>query len=712
MITIIKKYSPVILLLFLPACSLWNNFTTFFNLYYNTRELYYEVQEDMANLTKDPFQLKEPTATPQIKNKLNKLQERTSKILQHQSESAFFDDAVFISGWAFYTNGDYLRAIRKFQELLSLGNEDYELLANMYIGKSELQIRNFVSGIAILHEVRDSAVAQDNKDILKDVYKTIIGYHIDRQEYDVAINQAKKLIEISNDNKLNAQVAYRIGLIYLENDNEEEAISAFESVLNYSPDFTTEFESRFEIAKLMKKLGNIEESRSMFNRLYNEGKYSTYWGDVYYELGLIEYEDNNFDKAFDMFSNVTVLYPTSIGAMESQLMLGEIMRNVYADYDSAKVYYDKVKGSNTTPEIKAKAEQYSQSIMRYISLKENIIKTERQITYKLEPQEFARDSLAYLRFLAKSKDENQGDLAPTSFIDTTQIALSDTSGISDTTSIVSSDTLFAQTTYDFSFDDDYVIEQQPVYPQISLDSLESKIATHYFTFGNLFFTDMMRPDSAYFYYNLILENYPNFTHKPRVLFALGTYYETNDQVEKANELYSIVYDDYKTHPIANEAAKKLSKPLLRTESDPALEDYLLAEELIEISDYDSAIFLLDEIVQKYPESVYKAKSLYTIGWLYENEVGQPDSAISYYQKLLEEYRYSDFALVVIDKVNIYNAEQEKILREKKEAEKLSNQAAPLSDQVDQSDTLITPEALIENLEELSEPVDTTQIKDQ
>ncbi|HET54767.1 MAG TPA: tetratricopeptide repeat protein, partial [Ignavibacteria bacterium] len=262
------------------------------------------------------------------------------------------------------------------------------------------------------------------------------------------------------------------------------------------------------------------------------------------------------------------------------------------------------------------------------------------------------------------------------------------------------------------FDDDYVIEQQPIYPKISLDSLESKIATHYFTLGNLFFTDMMRPDSAYFYYNLLLEKYPNFKHKPRVMFALGTYYETNDQAEKANELYSIIYDDYKTHPIANEAAKKLRKPLLRTKSDPALEDYLLAEELIEISDFDSAIFLLKEIVHNYPESVYKAKSLYTIGWLYENEVQQPDSAISYYQKLLEEYRYSDFALVVIDKVNIYKAEQEKILREKKEAEKLSTQVEPISDHVDQSDTLNTPGVLSESLEDFSEPVDTTQIKDQ
>lgn len=709
----IKKYSPIILLLILPACGIWTNFTTFFNLYYNTRELYYEVQEDMANLAKDPFQLKEPDATPQIKNKLNKLQEKTSRILQHESESAFFDDAVFISGWAFYTNGDYLRAIRKFQELLSLDSEEYELLCKMYIGKSELQLRNFSSGIGILNEVRDSAKAKENNEVLKEVYKTIIAYHIDREEYNVAVSQGRKLIEISNDNKLNAQVAYRIGLIYLETGDEQEAVSSFESVLNYSPDFTTEFNSRFEIARLMKKLGRIDESRDMLNRLYNEGKYSTYWGDVFFELGLIEYENENYDKAFDVFSNVNKLYPTSKGAMEAQLMQGEIMRNVYADYDSAKVYYDKVKGSNTTPEIKAKAELYSQSIMRYITLRDNINRTERQITYLLEPVEFVRDSLAYLRFLAKSGAEKEGVQTPAgAIIDTSQIALTDTSTISDTTSVAisSQDSLFAFSAIDFSFDDDYILEKKPEYPKIGLDSLQSRIGNDYFALGNLFFTDLLKLDSAYYYYNLLIDKFPNFSNKPRVLFALGTYYETNDQLEKANELYSIVYDDYKTHPLANEAAKKLNKPLLRTESDPAEEEYLLAEELIGVSDFDSAIYIMKEIVKNYPESIYKAKSLYTIGWLYENEIDQPDSAITYYKKVLETYRYSDFALVVVDKVNIYNAEQERIQREKKEAEKVIKETSPV-DNIDHEDNPDQVDVPIEEPQAEPEPVDSTQLKD-
>jgi tetratricopeptide (TPR) repeat protein len=719
----LKKYLPLIIILFLTGCGVWTDFTTFFNLYFNTNKLYEEIQNDISTLKTEAFQLKEPVISQNIKSKLNKLQEKSSKILQYNAESSYFDDALFMSGYAFYYNGDYVKAKRKFTELASFGNEDYDLKSKLWLGKSELQLRNFDEGMKILEEVKDSAIAREDDDNLRNVYEVIISFHIDREQYSTAISEAQNLIEISNDDELNALAAYQIGLLYLRDGNEEEAAKAFESVLEFSPDFETEFYSKFELAKLYKALGKVEESREMLNTLYNEGKYSQFWGEVYFQLGLIEYESENYERAFAIFNDVNKLYANSEGALESQLMLGEIMRNVYADYDSAKTYYDFVKSSNAPVEIKEKAELYSQSITNYLALKEDIKKSNRQITYILEPQEFVRDSLAHERYLAEVRDKNAAETGTqtpgnqtvgqtASTTDTTQTSPSDTSAVSDTTQNQSmADSLFAQTTTDFSTDDDYLLEVKPEFPKVGIDSLEAKIANDYFALGNLFFTDLIRPDSAYYYYDLLLNEFPETKQKPRVLYALGTYYNTKGLVEKSDSLFNVVYTEYKTHPIASEAAKKLGKPPLIRESDPAQAEFLTAESQIEEAQYDSAYVLLKNIVSNYPESIYKPKSLYTIGWLYENVTDEPDSAVKYYSKIIDEYKNSEYAMAVRRKVSNYQSELERIENEKKAGEE--------AEQTESSEEAINEDLQLEEQKPMpiNQPItepekpDTTQIKE-
>lgn len=664
----------------LSGCGIWTDFTTYFNLYFNTTQLYDEIQEDISQLPHEPFELKEPEISNAIKTKLNNLQEKASKILQHNAESSYFDDAVFMSGYAFYFSGNYIKAKRKFQELASLDNDDYNLKSKLWISKCDLQVRNFEDGINLLEQVKDSAIAREDDEVLKDVYKIIVSYHINREEYATAITEAENLINVSEDDELNALTAYQIGLLYLDEGNEEEAVKAFNLALDFSPDFETEFDSKFELAKLNKALGNIEESREMLNELYNEGKYSPFWGEVYYQLGLIEYDAENYEKAFNVFEDVNELYPDSRGALEAQLMLGEIMRNVYADYDSAKVYYDMVKNSKADLEIKERAQLYSQSINNYLNLKKDIWKSNRQITYLVDPQQFLIDSLAHQRYLAVEREKREearrrpGDRGNTEETDITETTSdttntninspTDSLAVSDSTEELSGrDSLFAAISDNLVFDDDYLVKEKPVYPKVGIDTLDSYIAKDYYALGNLFFTDLIQPDSAYYYYDLLLTEFPNTKYKPRVLYALGAYYETKGDSTRSDSLYSIVYNDYKTHPLASEAAKKLGKPPLIRESDPAQAEFLEAEAQMDLADYDSAFVILKKIANNYPESIYKPKSLYTIGWLYENEIAQLDSAFLYYSKLQDEYKNSEYAVAVRKKVSLYSAEIEKSEKE-------------------------------------------------
>lgn len=668
----IKIYLPVVALFFFTACGIWTDFTTYFNLYFNSTQLQEEALLEIEKLNTDPFELSEPEATGNLKTILTDLQTKTSKILQHSSESSYFDDALYLSGFAFYYSGSYLKASRKFQELASLQEEDYRLLSRLWIGKCELQMRNFETGIQIINSVRDSALVYEDEEILEETYRVKIAYHIDRQNFDQAIEEGYNLIEVSDNDELRAKAAYKIGMLHLDAGNEEEAAQAFESVLDFSPGFEIEFQSKFELAKLKKELGDVEESREMFEDLYNEGKYSEFWGDVYFQIGLMEYESENYEKAFDIFEDVNELYSSSLGAIQSKLMLGEIMRTVYADYDSAKTYYDQVKSNNQDSEIKELAEVYSRSIDTYVNLKTNISQTNRQIVYLDDYEQFLRDSVAYENYLATLSEEDQLQTEQQNADPTAPIneEPADTTIQSDTTQATPSDSLFAATPaqdLNIDFDENYIVTEKPIYPTVGIDSLENRLVKNYFDLGNLFFTDLNRVDSAYYYYDFLINEFPETQNRPRILFTIGTYWETQGDTVKSDSLYSIIYEDFKTHPLANEAAQKLGKPPLVTESDPAKDEFLIAEDEMEDSNFVNAISTLKDIPQKYPQSIYVPKSIYTIGWLYENKINQPDSAVSYYSRLLDDYSNSEYASAVRAKVNTFQTEMEKIIKEEEKA---------------------------------------------
>ena len=672
----LRTFSFLICLVLVSGCGVWQNFTTYFNLYYNTQQTYETALADIEALRENIFDLKEPKITKDINTNLDKVIEKGSKILQYDSESAYVDDALFMTGVAFYYKEQYAKAVRKFKELSIQEEEDYKFETRLWLAKSYLQLREFDQGSSMLEELKNDAIAAEKKDILKDTYRTLVAYQINRDNINAAITEAVEMLNAIDDNELKAQISYQIGMLYLGENQTEEAISSFENVLNYSPDFETEFKSKFEIAKLKKQLGEREESYKRLQALYNEGKYKEYWGDVYYEMGLMQYEDGNSEKAFEIFSEVDTVYASTEGAGRSELMLGEILKNEYADYDSALIYYNKVSKSKASEDIKKAAKENVNSINSYLGLKKDIRENKKRMNYIEDPNSFIRDSLAYKRYLrSKGVDENSqipGVNGREERFNRTEDEVVETNEnevaneIADSDSSLVSDSLATDSSSDeFNFDNDeeYIVKEKPERPKVSLDSLKAELQTKYFQLGNLFFIDYQKPDSAFYYYSEILNSSEDVKDKPKILFALGTYYESTGEQDKADSLYNLIYNEYKTHRVANEAALKLGKPPLIIEEDPAEKLYREAEDEIDKSNTDSAFVLLTQVAENYPASIYALKSIYTKGWLYENVKDEPDSAINMYSKLVEDFKNSLYASNVKDKVEAYN-----IMLEEKAAE--------------------------------------------
>lgn len=60
-------------------------------------------------------------------------------------------------------------------------------------------------------------------------------------------------------------------------------------------------------------------------------------------------------------------------------------------------------------------------------------------------------------------------------------------------------------------------------------------------------------------------------------------------------------------------------------------------------EYRLAIDKFNTVFEKYPDAKLAPKSVYSIGWIYENKVINPDSAMKYYNILLSKYPKSEYA---------------------------------------------------------------------
>ena len=89
----------LVILISFSGCSVWNNFTAYFNRYYNAKQKFGEAEESMKlESKKGLFDFKEDQISSKNKALFESVIDKSSKIMQFNKESSFYDDAIFMIG--------------------------------------------------------------------------------------------------------------------------------------------------------------------------------------------------------------------------------------------------------------------------------------------------------------------------------------------------------------------------------------------------------------------------------------------------------------------------------------------------------------------------------------------------------------------------------------------------------------------------------------
>ncbi|KAB2838576.1 MAG: tetratricopeptide repeat protein, partial [Melioribacteraceae bacterium] len=376
------------------------------------------------------------------------------------------------------------------------------------------------------------------------------------------------------------------------------------------------------------QLKEYEQSIAILNELEAEDKFAQYLDLILYETGIAYLENNKLDEAIQNFSIIDTMKTPSQKETPglSRLKLGELWEYQFMDFDSAAKYYNKASSSILLTEEKSYAISKTTLFRNYKRLATNIYKNERQLDYLFDREEFIKDSIDYEDYIFELKQDSARNASAN--IEGTQISARAESRA------LGLQALGIQTE---------TMRTKPVYPKISADSLMTIVSKDKYDLGNMFFIEMNIPDSAFYYYKDVLDNYPKRPFTPNVVYALGSYYLSVNDTVSADSIFRFIYDEYQGLPVADQAARRLGILEFDVESDSSAQFYIDAEKKLNDEKYSEAIKDFYLLAEKFPESVIAPKALYSAGWVWENKLGSLDSAAAAYDTLVARYDKSLYA---------------------------------------------------------------------
>jgi TolA-binding protein len=217
--------------------------------------------------------------------------------------------------------------------------------------------------------------------------------------------------------------------------------------------------------------------------------------------------------------------------------------------------------------------------------------------------------------------------------------------------------------------------EKPVRPVLSKDSLQTILSGKLYNYANLFFSEMELPDSASYYYDKILTDFPKKSVVPGTYYALGIYYQSLNQKEKADSLFKIVINNYKNSEFAQLSAKKMKTVEDIPVTDPADSFYVAAEKKYYDKKYNEAITDFRSLMEKFPKSKRAPKAAYYIAFIYENDLKDVDSTTAAYELIAKKFPTSDVFTKTQKRIDVYQAEKAK---KEKAAEEAKKPAQPVT----------------------------------
>ena len=209
----------------------------------------------------------------------------------------------------------------------------------LWLAKTYIEREKYSNAEYLLRKLSQSMV---KKEVGREVPVAKAHLYIAQKEYDKAIPELRKAIDVSNDGKLKARYAYIIAQLYQKKNDYANALSAFKEVKDHKGDFRMDFNADLSIAKngLLAGTDSNEQASKKINKMLGEDKYSEFKDQIYFTLGEISLAQKNDIEALTNFT-LSVRNNSNNPPLKAEAYYYMATLNFEKEeYVEAKYYYD------------------------------------------------------------------------------------------------------------------------------------------------------------------------------------------------------------------------------------------------------------------------------------------------------------------------------------------------------------------------------------
>ncbi|MBN1398630.1 MAG: tetratricopeptide repeat protein [Bacteroidetes bacterium] len=675
----------------------YENSISYFNSYYNAQRLFNDAEEEYlkdisAKRSRDTTAKSAYQLPAGIKDKFVKVIDKCSNILAFHPASTLVDDALLLIGKSFYYQSEYLKAERKFSELIAqYPNSSLVPEAQIWYARTEEKLEKMNEAVLICESAIARAKEDDDEETEIQAHKILGNIYIMQNQTDKAILEYEKEIELSDDDDLKAEAQISLGNIYFSKEEYEKAAEAYLKVEDYTSEPYSNYYSKIQAVIAYRKIDDNRKGLLLLNEMIDNFRYHSYLADLLYERANSYALTGKLREAIEEYVYVDTSYANTEYSIRSAYQLGKIYEKEIGDYKLAWSYYNK-SSSTSIQEISKDSRIKSAAFSIYFDAKKRINDADSLIfvltdtTKKTVPDSLAEaqskaDSLA--EFAGSLDDEDSEDQsvlsgrgrrmsARTALMagDSLSSALDSTKNKMD---IIKKVTIFdSLKTVRSLLDSAKYAVQQASSPESEIDSdslallvfiadsIEKEISgivakvtdslnviksVAAQDLGDIFYTELIVPDSAMFWYEKSLWWSYRTSRSPRILYILAELARarTDGMYETPEVYYNRLNSDFPESVYANEARRLLGKAGYEKSIDTALVYYERAENQLYMKKDEEAVKTFRSIAQQYPASPFAAKSEYAIGWILENNLKKPIEAKEQYDLVKEKYTGTQYA---------------------------------------------------------------------
>ena len=627
--------------------SRWDNFTAYYNTYYNAKKSYQDGYEKVISAKvnynpEQPIRIHEAPVNSGAQD-FQKAIDKGAEILRKHPESKWVDDAVLLIGKSYHFRKDFFSADLKYDELLvTTSNSELIQQAITWKGRLFLDMELFQQGISYLSARLNDKEIEWKRSHEAEANAILAQLYIENEDYDLAVSRLENSIRNLGSKAYKERAYFLLGQLYELLGNTEMAFNAFDQVERYYVEYELQYLAKRKKAETARSLGDYDIAYKTFDEMIKDDKNTEFKAELDFELAKTLQERGDYEQAREMYEYIlyqNLTRPDNVTAAKTYYGLAEIYRFEYNDFSMAAAYYDTASRQNVPlNQLPAafNADELAKSFGTYsrikseIAYKDSLIwvanlsgpqldslvnQIREQKIKELEDQARRREqqqntlvnitgsggqvqqnsrgngflNIRNPELLASGKNQFRAIWGDRPLVDNWRVAEllinSQVSSDNESSENIGSGALSGTRQVEIRVD----LSEVPFEKQ-EQDSLKNEIAGLKFELGNLFFLSLQMPDSAAIYFVDLIENYPDAVEVPVAYYSLS---EKNFIEGDDDEARSYAMDLISVYPSSRYATKLAERYNIDLEQQEVKEEKGVIEQFRTI-DSDTTLQLLEQ----------------------------------------------------------------------------------------------------------------------